>query len=489
MKVDMRLFGTDTLFVLGRKFWWIFFTFLFLAILFFENIGTSHAQTPTPPPDLTATVGQLDTSAHPNITLYLTVTDKDGNYVGDLTETDFQITEDGAPVTLQDFAGIGEERLVDIVFVFDTTSSMEDEINGVIETSLAFADELERKGRDYRLGLVTFGDEVLVVQRPDNTLADDAEEFKGWVSALRADGGGDVNENDYAALKRALDMDFRPDTQKIFLLITDAPPHEYGDPPDEGHPFDDPDLTQARMQTLLTDASVALYTISPDYPEFTALSAATGGSFYDLTNSPDFTAIIEDLGAYIASQYRITYISPRPANDGTQRNIVVEVGGTVVEAEYLEEHLLSIESNLLIGALLLLPLLFALIVPGLFQIAFQLLKPQPVVGAGNTPGNMSSNLPGNLPGPVPPASPPSAYPLPPAPPFVPAPVTPAMSQPCPYCGRALRVGAKFCAGCGNPVQAPPPPAAPPVAHTTTCPQCGNPVQPGTKFCATCGNQL
>lgn len=448
-----------------------------LSMLFFTGLFSFrvYAQTPTPPLDLTATVSQLDASAHPNITLYLTVTDEDGNYVGDLTEDDFQITEDGKPVTLKDFAGTGEKRLVDIVFVFDTTSSMSEEINGVIETSLAFADELESKGRDYRLGLVTFGDEVLDVQRSDNTLTDDAEEFKAWVSALRADGGGDVAENDYAALKRALNMDFRPDTQKIFLLITDAPPHIYGDAPDEGHPFDDPDLTQTRIQTLLSDASVALYAISPDFPEFTTLASSTGGSFYDLTSSPNFTTIIADIGTYIASQYRITYVSPRPANDGTQRNIIVEVGGAVVEAEYLEEHLLNIESNPLIGVLLLLPLLVALILPGLFQVVLRVLKPQPVV---SDPRSVQPPHPSVLP-PIPPlVSPPSARAVLPN------------TRTCPHCGRELRMGAKFCAGCGNSAQNSPPPAPPPTPIVQpTCPHCRKPIRTGARFCGNCGHQI
>jgi membrane protease subunit (stomatin/prohibitin family) len=49
---------------------------------------------------------------------------------------------------------------------------------------------------------------------------------------------------------------------------------------------------------------------------------------------------------------------------------------------------------------------------------------------------------------------------------------------CPSCGNPLTPGAKFCANCGQKLNAAP-----------VCPGCGQPVEPGAKFCANCGTKL
>ena len=221
-------------------------------IIFFLVGGKALAQEPLPS-DLEVSIAQFDAADYPQITLYVNVTDSEGDHVTNLTQADFVVKEDDEQVEVSGFAGIGEQRPVDVVYVFDTTGSMGDEITGVIQTSIAFADELESKGRDYRLGLVTFSDQVRAVYHEDGSLTDNAEVFKGWVSGLKAEGGDEDPENDYAALLKALQMTFRDEAQKIIILITDAPPHHYGDPEDGGQNFDDPQLDYQPVLDALMD--------------------------------------------------------------------------------------------------------------------------------------------------------------------------------------------------------------------------------------------
>ena len=394
------------------------------------------------PDDLVITIGQFDAENYPEITLYVNVTDKDGKNVGGLQQTDFQVTEDGATVEVVDFAGIGEARPVEIVYVFDTTGSMSEEIDGVIRTSIAFADELESKGRDYRLGLVTFGDVVLSVYRSDDTLTDSAEQFKDWVSVLSANGGEGDPENTYGALKRALQMQFRSEAQKIFILITDAPAHVYGDAPDGGGSFDDPDLVLGRIGDLLNEKSISVYAITPSFPDFTSLAEITGGRFYDLDNNPDFTGIIEEIGETIASQYRITYRSPRPTYDGTRRNVQIKIGQSDVSTEYHEQHLLTVQSNILVGVVCLLPLLAALILPLAVQY-FLRSRGSHAAGSGAAAHATGTATAGT-------ASFVEQSNVKPVVRTITAEAPPAVSPPpvCPSCGRPVRAGAKFCNSCG-----------------------------------------
>ncbi len=54
----------------------------------------------------------------------------------------------------------GGTNKADIIFVLDVTGSMTNEINGVKENIVEFADSLSAQGIDFRLGMVTFLDEV-----------------------------------------------------------------------------------------------------------------------------------------------------------------------------------------------------------------------------------------------------------------------------------------------------------------------------------------
>ena len=439
---------------------------VFILVVFVSFVPVASFAQEEIPDDLTITVGQLDASDYPNITAYVTVTDVGGNYVAGLVEEDFHITEDGEAVEMVDFAGIGDPRPVDIVYVFDTTGSMRQEIDGVIRTCIAFADELASKGRDSHLGLVTFADRVLQVKQSDGSLTGDAEEFKDWVSQLDAEGGNADPENDYGAIKRALKMKFRDDSQIIFILITDAPPHHYGDYPDGGQRFDDPDLTEARMLTMLSQENVSLYAVTPSYREFVNLTTETGGSFYDIERNPDFTGIIGDIGEAIASQYRITYTSPRPTYDGTRREIIVTVSGQSGSGEYVEKHLLNIVSDPLVGALFLLPLLVVWLVPASVQ-AFMRRRDNPSQPAVSYPPQSVMH-----------------------PPKVAQPPQESVSSRCAHCGYFLRTGARFCANCGGePQDAVPPPSAVSTASASFCRHCGNALRSGVKFCDKCGKPI
>ena len=421
---------------------------------------------------------QVDASGFPIFSLYVTVTDAAGKPVTGLTKDNFTVTEDGQAVVIDSFAGIGDPRPVDIVFVFDVTGSMQDKIDGVKATCVKFADQLKSSGRDYRLGLVTFLDRVDATYASDGSLTADAQEFKGWISGLSADGGDDDPEVALDALVRATQMNFRATAQRIFILITDAPPHHR----DDASGFSD--LTIDSTIAVLQSANATVYVVGPDLGgmpgfglragnEYDRLATERGGKFYDIERNSDFTGLINDIGTVIASQYRLTYHTRRPAPDGTLRGINVDVkreglsgGGAVV---VLEPHLLNIQSNVLIGLVMLVALGGAAAAP-------LLLRKRPSLAPA-----------GAFAPPVqPPVAPPvQARPTPPIAPMPPPPVTSTTT--CWQCSKPVRAGARFCANC----RAAQPPAASPVvaAAPTACPQCGQALKPGAKFCNRCGRRI
>lgn len=403
-------------------------------------------------------IAQVDPSNFPQIVLYVRVTDTAGVPVTRLGKDNFTVHEDRQLASIIDFVGTEENRPVDIVFVFDTTSSMDDEIEGVKDRSIAFANRLQASNRDFRLGLLTFGDEIRGVYATDYSMTEDAEEFKGWISDLFAAGGGDPPEISLDAMAEATNFHYRTDAQKILILITDAPPHEQGTLLSWAS-----GITSNAVTKQLTEHGYTVYAVAYDDVRFREIAGATNGAFYDICAGADFSSIIDEIGATIADQYRIVYQSTRPTYDGTMRNIVVTAGGSAVGGStYLEEHLVQIRSSAIIGLLLLAPLLALLLIPPLYTGW----RTRSSRGQDGAPApSMADRQPYTG---VQPTTPAAVY--------------------CGVCGQPLRPGARFCAKCG---------AAQPVSQVSdkatvgstlpaTCVQCGHTLRAGAKFCSHCG---
>ena len=108
---------------------------------------------------------------------------------------------------------------IDLVFVLDVTGSMGNEIEEVKNNINRFADTLSTRGVNYRLGMVTFLDDVENIY----PLTDNLSVFNAEVNLQSAHGGGDAPENSLQALQTASRMSYRPDARRILIWITDAP--------------------------------------------------------------------------------------------------------------------------------------------------------------------------------------------------------------------------------------------------------------------------
>ena len=273
------------------------------------------------------------------------LTDQNGQPVGNLTKDDVQVFEDGQPAKILYFRGVGQGRPVDIVFVLDITESMQPYIDAVKQNMINFARDLEQNHRDYRLGLVTFEDYV-VSAYPDcnceysKTMTSDAQKFTDWVGTLHAGGGGDIPEDQLDALAYAATLPFRPDAQGIIILITDAPPHVAGDGPDRTgdsayrlhHPDSNADVTEetgATVAAKLGRNGLTLYAVAPPpfiAPQYQQVVQATRGRLYNIvTEENRFPELVREIGHSIATEYSLTYLTPRPIQDGTNRSVELHV--------------------------------------------------------------------------------------------------------------------------------------------------------------------
>jgi hypothetical protein len=118
-------------------------------------------------------------------------------------------------------------RNIDVVFVLDTTGSMNEEIDAVKATVAKVANGLRDANVGIRLGLVDYkdrGDAYVTRMLP---LSGDLRGFSRQVSGLQAIGGGDTPESANEALHVAINqMSWDSGAfAKLAFLIGDAPPH------------------------------------------------------------------------------------------------------------------------------------------------------------------------------------------------------------------------------------------------------------------------
>lgn len=122
---------------------------------------------------------------------------------------------------------------LDILFIFDTTGSMGEEIERLKRTidiinlnlsSMSIKPKL-------RFGMVLYRDFQEEYVTKVIEFNDDIEEFRTELDKVDAFGGGDYPENLQAAMEDANKMDWSPNAVKLAFIITDAPAHIDYDPP------------------------------------------------------------------------------------------------------------------------------------------------------------------------------------------------------------------------------------------------------------------
>jgi hypothetical protein len=225
-------------------------------------------------------------------------------------------------------------RQEDIVFVFDTTGSMGDEIAEMRLAVIEFAKAIAEAGIDYRLGLTEYKDFPISDQdiglecgeyndmaykvHNDGVMTDNDEKMRDWIKSLKASGGNDVPESLLAALTHTItDQKWRPDADRIAIIITDAPPH----PDDDGCNQEDNTLDGVIEKLRL--AGVVTHVIGPDTDSLEhaaeqldipleteampLIAGETGGSFFDINDIRDGKKSITDILGTIAELISCTY--------------------------------------------------------------------------------------------------------------------------------------------------------------------------------------
>ena len=254
--------------------------------------------------EIEITVKSIDISKFPETKLIIEAYNKLGEPLENLTPKQITIYESGIP-----FPAISVEKIPiannypwDFVFLVDITGSMQPQIDGVVDNIRSFASNLQERGIDYRLGLILFTDYIEKVYQPTS----DVDNFLTWIKDVRAAGGGDEKENALEVLAAtAYRIQFRPEANRVAILITDAPYHQKGEKGD-GTTQETTESIIERMQKN----DIRVFSIAPKkFKNYNYISEQTRGSWYDI-DFP-FSVVLTNFTRQITNLFIVKYKSSK----------------------------------------------------------------------------------------------------------------------------------------------------------------------------------
>ena len=275
--------------------------------------------TPVSDTGLVVHIDSLKTAEFPLVELLFETLVSEGNQLlTDLNPENIFLSENGQRIsefTMEKDGGDGANA-ADIVFVFDVTGSMGEEIEAVKENIIEFADSLSHRSFDFRLGMVTFLDKIEMTY----PFTDDPQEFRSRVARQFPHGGGDSPENSLDGLMAAAQFDFRPNAQRLIIWITDAAYHE-----------DDSVTSLTRQEVidalLASDVVVnAIGTLDFKVDYYDPIVLSTGGQYFDIQGA--FRDILLEIARLeLSGKYRLSYLSPNAESADNAVTLEVRYAG------------------------------------------------------------------------------------------------------------------------------------------------------------------
>ena len=275
----------------------------------------------------------IDPIAFPKVKVNVLI-NKSCAMAGNLKKENFKVSEDDTDAAIDNFyfTGNASGQKLDLAIVFDDTGSMQPEIDAMKSKVNDLTDTIKASGLDANYSLVSFKDSVSVKTK----WTKDQAVLKKNVDSLYAEGGGDEPEDSMDAIEAVLSMGFRPDAQKVILVITDAHTHYKNDSSGFSK------YTEEEVEKDLKDSGAIFIPISPT---FTGSNGPAINAHVDLKNiandlrsmwidmgSADFSAILEQFKGILTGTYVIEYTSPNQNSVGNRAvTVTVNAPGCVVD--------------------------------------------------------------------------------------------------------------------------------------------------------------
>lgn len=245
----------------------------------------------------------------------VTVSDRHGVFISDLTADDFEIVEDGKKQVVKFFARGDESESapeLHVGLLFDTSGSMGEDIKLSRSAAVKFLNTLD-DAKD--ITLVDFDTEVRVAKYGQPDFPRLVERIRG----RRPDGYTAL----YDALGVYLDGASEDEGRTILVLYTDG-----GDTQST--------LAFSEVMTLIRASDVTIYTVgflehqrsmvrTEQRARLYQVAEATGGQAFFPTTMKDVETAYEKIVAQVRAQYSLGYASTNSKQDGQWRKVEIKV--------------------------------------------------------------------------------------------------------------------------------------------------------------------
>ena len=199
------------------------------------------------------------------------------------------------------------QKKMDVIFLIDTSGSMQDNVRGVKDYISQFLKPLEDEGFDAALGLVEFAD-VAAWEAKVFGLTRSQKKFRKWLDKTIFLGGADIPESGYEALIAALEeIDFRDDAQRFFIFISDAPQHDFDYDGRSRYTLD-------RMIDRLNKEGVTVDVVGANYLPVRQLAWGTGGQWKHIPGGNPLIDVPQPISSMIQSSLARS-LPPVPVED------------------------------------------------------------------------------------------------------------------------------------------------------------------------------
>lgn len=267
-----------------------------------------------PPPPAAGGEEPIFTTDTKEVTLYVSVLDREGRMVTDLPKQNFKVTENGVEQEIKHFTR--EDVPVSMCIVIDSSGSMKDKHARVVAAALAL---VRASNKDDEICFVNFND----LYYKDQAFTNDVKKLEEAMERIDNHGGTAMRD----ALSATIDYlkaEGKRD-KKVIVLVTD------------GNDNSSSKTTLEDLLRLTRDTEVLVYSIGLLSDEernearkakraLGELADVSGGFAYYPKSLSDVEEITPRIAHEIRNQYILAY-TPTGTLDGSYRKLKVEVRG------------------------------------------------------------------------------------------------------------------------------------------------------------------
>ena len=260
-------------------------------------------------------ITQVDTSQFPRVTVYVSVTDVNGEPVG-VAASQLELDENGVAITPDYVAGIGEVGPLTTLLVIDISGSMNSLGKLAAAKDAAKAYVNQSKPTD-ATGLLTFNTQYEYVQ----PITTDSQALVAAIDGLAAYDDTAM----YDALMRAVEILGPVSGRKAIIVLTDGMDNRSKSTPED-------------VITGIGPAGLSISTVGLGDPRHSQgnlrgldeaalmeLAESAGGVYGYADDAEGLMNLYERYGRALQSEYVLTYTSPSTLRDGVNRSLTVSL--------------------------------------------------------------------------------------------------------------------------------------------------------------------